>query len=47
MRPNYSNVISTVALFVALGGTSYAALTVTGKNVRNSSLTGKTCATRR
>jgi hypothetical protein len=33
-------VISLVALFVALGGTSYAALSITGKNVKDSSLTG-------
>jgi hypothetical protein len=43
LRPHltFANVISLVALFVALGGTSYAALTITGKNVRNSSLTGR------
>jgi hypothetical protein len=29
------------AVFIALGGSSYAAITVTGKNVKNSSLTGK------
>ena len=39
-RLNYANVAATLALFVALGGTSYAAITITGKNVRNSSLTG-------
>ena len=39
-RPQPATVISLVALFVALGGTSYAALSVTGKNVKNSSLTG-------
>ena len=39
-RLSYANVAATLALFVALGGTSYAALTVTGKNVKNSSLTG-------
>jgi hypothetical protein len=33
--------MATVAVFVALGGSSYAALTVTGKDVKNSSLTGK------
>jgi hypothetical protein len=33
-------VVAYLALFVALGGSSYAAITVTGKNVRNSSLTG-------
>jgi hypothetical protein len=36
----FANVTSLIALFVALGGTSYAALTITGKNVKNSSLTG-------
>jgi hypothetical protein len=40
-RLTYANVMATVAVFIALGGSSYAALTVTGKNVRNSSLTGK------
>ncbi len=40
-RLTYANVVATLALFVALGGTGYAALTVTGKNVRNGSLTGK------
>lgn len=41
MRPiTYANVTATVALFIALGGTSYAALTITGKHVKNGSLTG-------
>jgi hypothetical protein len=40
-RLNYANVVATLALFIALGGSSYAALTVTGSNVRNGSLTGK------
>jgi hypothetical protein len=40
-RLTYANVMATVAVFVALGGTSYAALTITGKQVRNNSLTGK------
>jgi hypothetical protein len=40
-RLTYANVIATMALFVALGGSSYAALTITGKNVRNGTLTGK------
>jgi hypothetical protein len=38
---SYANVMATVALFIALGGSSYAALKVTGKNVKNGSLTGK------
>jgi hypothetical protein len=36
----YTNVITTLALFVALGGSSYAALTITGGNIRNGTLTG-------
>jgi hypothetical protein len=40
-RLTYANVMATVAVFIALGGSSYAAFTVTGKNVKNSSLTGK------
>ena len=39
-KPSPATVISMIALFVALSGTSYAALTVSGKNVKNSSLTG-------
>jgi hypothetical protein len=36
------NAVAYLALFVALGGTSFAAATViTGKNVKNGSLTGK------
>ena len=38
-RLTYANVMSTVAVFVALGGSSYAALTITGRDVKNSSLT--------
>lgn len=37
----YANVVATLALFIALGGTSYAALVVTGASVRDGSLTGK------
>jgi hypothetical protein len=37
----YSNVIATCALFVALGGSSYAAIKITGRNVADGSLTGK------
>lgn len=35
----YANVMSTVAVFVAIGGSSYAALTITGSDVKNGSLT--------
>jgi hypothetical protein len=37
----YANVMATVAVFVALGGSSYAAIKVTGKNVKDNSLTTK------
>lgn len=37
---SYANVMATVALFIALGGSSYAAVEITGKDVRNGSLTG-------
>jgi hypothetical protein len=39
--PSPALVISLIALFVSLGGAGYAAVTVTGKNVKDSSLTGK------
>jgi hypothetical protein len=38
-RPSGSMLVALCALFVALGGTSYAALTISGKNVKNNSLT--------
>jgi hypothetical protein len=38
-RPTPALIISLVALFAALGGTAYA-LTITGANVKNNSLTG-------
>lgn len=37
---SYANVVSTLCLCMLLGGTAYAAVTITGKNVKNSSLTG-------
>ncbi len=36
---SYGNVMSTLALFVALGGTSYAAVEIAGRDVKNGSLT--------
>ncbi|WP_372789289.1 hypothetical protein [Paraconexibacter sp.] len=39
-RLSYANVMATIAVFIALGGTSYAALKVTGKDVVDRSLTG-------
>jgi uncharacterized protein YjbI with pentapeptide repeats len=44
LRPQltYANVVSSICLFVVLGGTAFAATTViTGKDVKNASLTGK------
>jgi hypothetical protein len=35
----YANVMATAAVFIALGGSSYAALKITGADVRNGSLT--------
>ena len=46
MRPmststRYANITATLALLLALGGTSYAVTQVTGADVKNHSLTGK------
>jgi hypothetical protein len=38
-RLTYANVMATVAVFIALSGSSYAALTITGRDVENGSLT--------
>jgi hypothetical protein len=38
--PSPSMAVALLALAVALGGTSYAAIVITGKNVRNGSLSG-------
>lgn len=35
---SYANVIATLALFAAMGGSSYAALTITGKQIRNNTI---------
>lgn len=40
LRPPASMAVALMALFVALGGTSYAAITISGKNVKNGSLSG-------
>src|SRR5688500_3041859 len=37
---SYANVIGSIALFLALGGSSYAAIRITGSDVVNNSLTG-------
>jgi hypothetical protein len=39
-RLTYANVMATIAVFIALGGSSYAALKVTSRNVPKDALTG-------
>ncbi|HEV2813348.1 MAG TPA: hypothetical protein VGW10_08860, partial [Solirubrobacteraceae bacterium] len=41
MRLTYANVMSSVAIFAALGGSSYAAVKIAGKDVRDESLTSR------
>lgn len=40
-RPSPATVIAVIALFVAIGGTSYAAVKINGKNIENRSIPGK------
>ncbi len=40
-RLTYANVMSTLAVFIALGGSSYAAFTISGSTIRNRSIPGK------
>jgi hypothetical protein len=40
-RPSPALAISLIALFVALGGTGYAAVTINGKDIKNKSIAGK------
>ncbi|HEY1597706.1 MAG TPA: collagen-like protein [Thermoleophilaceae bacterium] len=37
---SYANVVATLALFLALGGGAFAATKITGKQIKNGSLTG-------
>jgi hypothetical protein len=37
----YANVMATLAVFIALGGSSYAALNLTGRDIRDGSLTSR------
>lgn len=39
-RLTYANVVATLALFIALGGSAYAVSKIDGSNIRNRSLTG-------
>ncbi len=41
IRLTYANVVASIALFAALGGSSYAAISITGKQVRDASLSGR------
>jgi hypothetical protein len=40
-RLTYANVMSTVAVFIALGGSSYAAFTLDGSTIKDRSIAGK------
>jgi hypothetical protein len=40
-RLSYANVMATLAVFIALGGSSYAAMTISGRDVVNGSLTNR------
>jgi hypothetical protein len=40
-RLTYANVMSTLAVFIALGGSSYAALTINGRSIENRSIPAK------
>lgn len=40
-RLTYANVVATLALFVALGGSSYAALKISGRDIQKHSITGQ------
>ena len=39
-RLTYANVMSTMAVFIALGGSSYAALTISGSDIKKRSIAG-------
>lgn len=40
-RATYANVMSTIAVFIALGGSSYAAYSISGKSLKDRSVTGR------
>jgi hypothetical protein len=40
-RASFANVTASLAMFIALGGSSYAAVKITGADVRNGSLSGR------
>ena len=39
-RLTYANVMATIAVFIALGGSSYAAVKINGKNIKNRTVAG-------
>jgi hypothetical protein len=45
-RVNSAHVLALIALFVALGGTSYAAVRINGKNVKRGTLSGRALKSR-
>lgn len=40
-RLSYANVVATLALFIALGGSSYAAIRISGSQIEDASVSGK------
>lgn len=40
-RLSYANVVATLALFIALGGSSYAVTKISGRNIKANSITGR------
>jgi hypothetical protein len=40
-RPTFSSAVAMLALFVALGGSSYAAIQISGSSIKNGTVTGK------
>jgi hypothetical protein len=40
VKPTYANVVSTLALFAALGGSAYAATAINGHQIMNGTITG-------
>lgn len=40
-RLSYANVVATLALFIALGGSSYAAIQISGSQIEDASISGK------
>lgn len=45
MRLSYANIMSTIAVFIALGGTSYAAVQIHGKNIKKGTVGAKQIGT--